>query len=779
MFLFDFFLFWRTISTVSMLLVALALCLGILAPFANGQAANRPLLQRYCVGCHNNQSKTADVSLQGVDPANVADKGELLERVLRKVKSGQMPPAGMPHPDAAAIAAFRQSLEGALDAEAAAHPNPGRPAVHRLNRAEYSNAVRDVFALDIDAGALLPVDDSGYGFDNIGDVLSVSPALLDRYLSVARRVSRLAMGDPTLKPVEEAFEPRRSPGRNAPVPPRLEWVSDDLPFNSAGGVSVRYYFPLDAEYVLRANFGNPNSPGTDKPMEVRLSVKAGLRSVAVTFPRESIRPEILSVGPPEMTSMAVDLRLDGTSLKRSTTRGAAGSLPRLTNLSIAGPYKATGPGDTASRRKILVCHPSTTAEESTCARQILAKLSRRAYRRPVTDSDLKPLVAFYQQARAKGGFEFGIQKAVEAILVSPDFLFRVESTSPGIRPVSGVDLASRLSFFLWSSVPDEELLDLGVTGKLADREVVRRQVERMLDDPKSSALVANFAGQWLHIRNLATVRPDPVIFADFDESLRWSMEQETELFFESVVRDNRSVLELLTANDTYLNDRLAKHYGIPDIYGSQFRRVELQDSHRGGLLGQASLLTVTSPPNRTSVVQRGKWVLENLLGAPPPPPPPGVPSLDATSKGNQHLSLRAALEQHRADPGCAGCHAVMDPIGFALENYNGIGQWRTEDGGSEIDASGKLPDGTKFSGPSGLKKAMTTSKREEFASTVTEKLLTYGLGRGLEYYDQPAVRAILRETDGGGYRMRDLIQAIVMSTPFRETAGVAMRRSSE
>jgi cytochrome c551/c552 len=758
--------------------VALAISFGITVSLTSAQTGgtgSAALLQRYCVGCHNNRQKTAGVTLQGLDPANVGDKAELLERVLRKVKTGQMPPAGLPRPDSAAAAGFSQGLEGALDAEAAAHPNPGRPSIHRLNRAEYSNAVRDVFDLDVNAGALLPVDDSGYGFDNIGDVLSVSPALLDRYLSVARKISRLAIGDPTIKPVEEAFEPRRSPGRGAPVPPRLEWVSDDLPFNSAGGVSVRYYFPLDAEYVLRVNFGNPGAPGAAKPLEVRIPIKAGLRAVAVTFPRESARPELLPLGgrsgPEAMAPVALDLRLDGTSLKRSTTPGAAGSLPRITNLSIAGPYNATGPGDTPSRRRILVCHPSGPAEETGCARQILAKLSRRAYRRPVTDSDVKPLLAFYRQARATGEFEYGIQKAVEAILVSPDFLFRAESDSPGVHRVSGVELASRLSFFLWSSVPDDELLELGITGKLAKREVLQQQIERMLDDPKSSALVSNFAGQWLHIRNLATVRPDPVIFGDFDESLRWSMQRETELFFESMVRENRSALELLTANYTFLNERLAKHYGIPDIYGSQFRRVALEDPHRGGLLGQGSLLTVTSPPNRTSVVQRGKWVLENLLGAPPPPPPPDVPLLDATTKGNLHLSLRAALEQHRADPGCAGCHAVMDPIGFALENYNGIGQWRSEDGGSEIDASGKLPDGTNFNGPSGLRKAMTTSKREEFAATVTEKLLTYGLGRGLEYYDQPAVRSILRECTAKDYRMRDLITAMVMSTPFQERAG--------
>jgi cytochrome c551/c552 len=751
-----------------MRLTALAVCFGIVVPVAHGQTGD--LLQKYCVGCHNNRLKTGGVTLQGLDTANVADKAELLERVLHKIKTGQMPPAGLPRPDSAAAAVFSQRLEGALDAESAAHPNPGRPAIHRLNRAEYSNSVRDIFDLDVNTVALLPVDDSGYGFDNIGDVLSVSPALLDRYLSVARRISRLAIGDPTIKPVEEAFEPRRAPGRNAPVSPRLEQVSDDLPFNSAGGVSIRYYFPLDAEYVLRVNFGN-----ADKKIELRIPIKAGLREVGVTFPRESTRLEIAMLGGRGGAAepMAVDLRLDGASLKRATAPGNAGGLPRITNLSIAGPYNATGPGDTPSRRAILICHPTGPAEESGCARQILAKLSRRAYRRPVTDADIKPLMAFYSQARAKGGFEYGIQKAVEAILVSPDFLFRVESDSPGVRPVSGVDLASRLSFFLWSSAPDEELLGLGISGKLAKREVLKQQVERMLDDPKSSALVTNFAGQWLFIRNLATVRPDPVIFGDFDESLRFSMQRETELFFESIVRENRSALELLTANYTFLNERLAKHYGIPGIYGSQFRRVVLEDPHRGGLLGQASLLTVTSPPNRTSVVQRGKWVLENLLGAPPPPAPPDVPPLDATTKGNLHLSLRAALEQHRADPGCAGCHAAMDPIGFALENYNGIGQWRTEDGGSQIDASGKLPDGTKFNGPSGLRETMTTSKREEFATTVAAKLLTYGLGRGLEYYDQPAVRTILRDSTAGGYRMRDMITAVVMSTPFQ------MRRSGQ
>jgi hypothetical protein len=769
------------------IVLSLGVCFGTLAIPAAAQNQPAPvghqaLLQRYCATCHSTQAKTAGVVLQGIDPADVAHNGELLERVLRKIKTGQMPPAGMPRPDKVVLTEFTTWLEGALDAEAAAHPNAGRPAIHRLNRAEYGNAIRDVLDLDINAGALLPGDDTGYGFDNIGDVLSLSPTLLDRYLSMARQISRLAMGDPTIKPAEETFEPRHEAAGQRPIPARLEWVSDDLPFNSAGGLSVRYYFPLDAEYVLRANFGN----SADKAIEARLPIKAGLREVGITFPRQSLLPDILPTmggrggrggGGGDGEPVPVDLRLDGASLKRSSTQASLGQLPRLTDLTISGPFNPSGSGDTPSRRRILVCHPANPAEEEGCAGRILSQLARRAYRRPVTDADIRPLLAFYKDARGKGPFEYGIQKALEAVLISPDFLFRVESdavagTANGNHRISNVELASRLSFFLWSSVPDQELLGLAEKGKLADSQVLQQQVQRMLDDPKSDALTSNFAGQWLYIRNVATVRPDPAIFPDFDESLRASMRRETELFFDSILTENRSVTDLLEANYTFLNDRLAKHYGIPGIYGSQFRRVELQDSRRGGLLGQASLLTVTSPPNRTSVVQRGKWVLDNLLGQPPAPPPP-VPSLEATTKGHPNLSLRAALELHRANPACAGCHKPMDPIGFALENYNGIGEWRTEDGGSPIDASGKLPDGTEFTGPAGLNKALTTVRREDFATTAASKILTYALGRGLEYYDQPVVRSILRECSAGNYRLRDLITAVVMSTPFQ------MRRSPD
>ena len=759
-------------------------------PASNG-VAYQDLVQQYCAVCHDDQQRTGGVTLKGLKLDTVGGKQEVLERVLRKVKARQMPPPGMPRPEPAVMAGFSKWLESSLDAEAAAHPNPGRPAIHRLNRAEYSNAIRDIFALDTNPGSLLPVDDSGYGFDNIGDVLSVSPALLDRYLVVAKRVARLVVGDPTIKPVEEAFGPRRDARGQIGRQTRMEWMGDDLPFNSAGGLAVHYYFPLDAEYVLRIRTGDPNAngptPDDDKPLEVRLAIRAGSHTVGLTFPAESLEPEILpAVGgrrgggaatPAKGTPVPLDLRLDGAQVQRFELRGSGGEPPRIGQLVIAGPYQVTGRGETPSRARIFVCRPATSAQETPCAQKILTTLTRRAYRRPVTDADVRPLVEFYRSARREEEFDFAIQRAIQAMLVSPNFLFRVEaepadSSRATAYRISDVELASRLSFFLWSSVPDDQLLDVAEKGRLSDPGVLHQQVRRMLEDPKSDALVNNFVGQWLYVRNLATVRPDPVLFASFDESLRASFQKETELFFGSILRENRSVLELLSARYSFLNERLAEHYGIRNIYGSQFRRVALDDPNRGGLLGQGSILTVTSYPDRTSVVQRGKWILENLLGTPPPPPPANVPPLEATTKGSRSLSLRQAMEQHRADPTCAGCHARMDPLGFALENYDAIGRWRSKEAGKAIDASGKLPDGTRFDGPGGLKEILTTVRREEFVSTVTEKLLTYALGRGVEYYDQPAIRAILHESERNDYRLDDLIEAVVDSTPFQ------MRRSA-
>lgn len=732
--------------------------------------------------------KTGGVSLERLDFSNVAGNAAVLEKALRKLKTGEMPPAGMPHPPAADSVSFASWLEGSLDRAAAAYPNPGRPAIHRLNRAEYSNAIRDSLALDIKPGALLPVDDSGYGFDNIGDVLSVSPALLERYMSVARLVSRRAVGDINMKPEQEVFTARRGFGR------RNERVSDALPFDSRGGLAVDYYFPLDAEYNIRIKLANPQAaaqPQEPEPIyELRLPVKAGLRTVGATFLRESAKPEIAAPvfgrrfalpALPVLTNFPppaeMDLRLDGAKLKRFQVP-QNDTPPQVTDLVITGPYNITGRGDTPSRAAIFVCRPATSAAEEPCARAILSVLGRRAFRRSVTDIDIQPLLAFYRSGRAEGDFDHGIEKALRAMLVSPEFLFRIERDPPAAAPgsvyrINDFELASRLSFFLWSSIPDDQLLDLAAKGSLKNPAVLEQQVRRMLDDYRSQALAANFAGQWLYLRNLTTIKPDPEAFPEFDESLRQSFEQETQLFFESILREDRSVLDLLDANYTFLNQRLAEHYGVPKIYGSQFRRIAQSDPNRSGLLGQGSILTVTSYPNRTSVVQRGKWILETLLGAPPPPPPPDVPDLKPHGKDGKPLSLREQMEIHRSNATCAACHARMDPIGFALENYDGVGKWRTNDAGRPIDASGKLPDGVEFNGPAGLRKILLTVHREEFVSTVAEKLLTYALGRGLEYYDKAAVRSILREAARDNYRMTGFVTAIVRSAPFQ------MRRTPE
>jgi mono/diheme cytochrome c family protein len=748
------------------------------------------LTNQYCVVCHNSKALTGGVSLESIDFSNPSANAAVLEKVLRKIRTGEMPPAGMPRPTEAASAAFTKTLEDSLDKAAAAHPNPGRPAVHRLNRAEYSNAIRDILALDIQPGASLPADDSGYGFDNIGDVLSVSPALLDRYLSVARMVSRLAVGDTSVKPAPEDLS---APG-GAGAGNRNERVSDDLPFDSRGGFSLRYYFPVDAEYVIRVKLNGGGGGGGGGNRQIRQAIPAGLRTIGVTFLRESAKSENLpgrrggGAGAAETPPPAgagrgqgpmalLDLRLDGAKLKRFEVP-EGGGLPQASGITIDGPFNITGPGDTPSRARIFVCHPATSQEEEPCARKILATLGRRAFRRPVTDADLKPLLAFYQSGRTERDFDFGIEKALRALLVSPDFLFRIEQDPRACAPgsayrLSDFELASRLSFFLWSSVPDDQLLDLAEKGKLKDPAVLEQQAHRLLDDPRSDALVSNFAGQWLYIRNLSQQKPDPDAFPEFDESLRRAFRQETELFFQNILREDRSVTELLDANYTFLNQRLAEHYGIANIYGPQFRKVTLTDPNRGGLLGQGSILTVTSYPNRTSVVQRGKWILDNLLGSPPPPPPPDIPELVAHAKDGRPLTMRQQMEQHRSNAICASCHARMDPIGFALENFDGVGKWRDQDGGNPIDPSGKLPGGVQFQGPAGLKKLMIGKYLDQFEDTATEKFLTYALGRGLEYYDKPAVRSIARQAARDNYKMSALIVAIVKSTPFQ------MRRAPE
>ena len=785
------------------------------SPSPSPAAAQRALLNKYCVTCHNEKLKTAGLMLDKVDVEKVTENADVWEKVIRKVRTSAMPPAGMPRPDKAEYDSLANYLETALDTAAAAKPNPGRPGIHRLNRAEYSNAIHELLALEVDGEALLPADDAGYGFDNIGDVLSVSPLLLARYMSAARQISRLAIGDPTI----------RIPVTTYDIPQRRwqdDQASEDLPFWSRGGISIRHYFPLDAEYVLKirlqkagpavSGMGSPQQldvrlddtrlklftlggkPGAtasaadakpangDNELEIRFEEKAGMHLVGVTFVNESsLREGMLK---PPLVGLALE------------ERNAAQGDPGVESVSISGPSDVKGPGDTPSRRKIFVCRPPAapattkdskpTSEEEACAKQILSGLARHAYRRPVNDKDVEALLGFYRDGRQDRGFEAAVGMALEGLLVSPEFLFRIERDPPNVAAgtvhrISDLDLASRLSFFLWSSPPDDQLLGLAERGKLKDNAVLEQQVSRMLADPRSKSLVDNFAGQWLGLRSIRDALPDPNIFPEYDDNLREAFEKETNLFLESMLREDHSVLELLSANYTFVNERLARHYGIPNIYGSRFRRVTLTDEARVGLLGKGSILTVTALPNRTSPVLRGKWVLENILGTPPPPPPPNVPPL-AEGKDTARMTMRQRMEQHRANPVCASCHARMDPIGFAMENLNAIGGWRTTEGSanSPIDASGALPDGTQFRGAAELQKILL-SRPELFVTTVTEKLLTYGLGRGVEYYDEPVVRSIMRDAARNNYRWSSLILGIVKSAPFQmrtsraQTAVAALR----
>ena len=786
-------------------------CIGIVLAGVSLQAAqqepsggspptastHRALLNRYCVTCHNERLRTANLLLDKADVENPSGDAEKWEKVVRKLRTRAMPPASVPRPEESSYDSFATYLETSLDRAAAARPNPGRPAVHRLNRAEYTNAVRDLLALEIDGAALLPGDDSGYGFDNNGDVLTVSPMLLERYLSAAGKISRLAIGEPVTSPIVERYS----------VPKGLvqeERVSDDLPFGSRGGTAVRHYFPLDGEYVIQVRLQRGKLEGilglaeehqidirldgerldlftiggadklqgkdqssdlldqyertADAALEVRFATKAGTHLIGATFLKDTVKTEGVRVQRDRNTAFY---------------EGVA-------DVIVIGPYNATGPGDTPSRSKIFVCRPEGQTDEKPCAARILSNLARRAYRRTVTEKDVQPLLALYREGRNQGGFETGIGMALRGILVSTGFLFRVEADPvpqggalvETAHEISDFELASRLSFFLWSSIPDDELLGLAERGRLKDPAVLEQQVRRMLADSRAKTLVDNFAGQWLYLRNMATAAPDPDEFPEFDENLRLAFQQETGLFFEDIVREDRSVLDLLDADYTFLNERLARHYGIPNVYGNNFRRVTLTGEQRGGLLGQGSILTVTSYATRTSPTLRGKWLLENILGAPPPPPPPDVPSLKDRGEDGRILSVREQLEQHRDNPVCSTCHSRMDPLGFALENYDGIGRWRTASGADDtpIDSSGVLPDGTKFDGPAELKNILL-NRREEFVTTVTERLLTYALGRGVEYYDQPAVRKITRDAAPGNYRWSSLVLGIVRSTPFQ------MRRS--
>ena len=713
---------------------------------------------------------------------------------MRKLRTGAMPPAGRPRPDKAVSNAVVTWLETRLDRAALEHPNPGRPTLHRLNRSEYRNAVRDLLAVDIDV-SLLPADNAAYGFDNNADALTLSSALTERYLGAAAKISQLALGRPRGTPAPETiFVPTdRDQGTR---------ISDDLPFGSRGGTAFRYHFPADGEYLFEMRPKESGVAGgfegvTAEPHQLDVSLD-GVRVWTGTVQRpEGVRGDernrqilasmrfrapvtagshLVQVYFAAKTSAYVEDLFD-PYLRRDSYR-AANSEPVASSVTITGPRPETASiGETPSRRQLFVCTPASAATESedtaTCARTIISTLARRAYRRPVTDADLEIPLGLYREGADRGGFEAGIELALRGILVSPNFLFRFEDQPTSVEPgtpyrISDLELASRLSFFLWSSIPDDELVEVAAFGTLHTPDVLQRQVRRMLADPRSQALVDDFAGQWLHIRNVAGFQPSPELLFHFDDNLRQAFERETKLFFESIIRENRSVLDLLDADYTFLNERLAKHYGIAGVYGERFRRVSLPgDSVRRGLLGQGSILTGTSRANRTSPVIRGKWILENILGTPPPPPPPNVPDLVEERDPRKVLPMREQLAAHRANPVCAACHAQMDQLGFALENFDAIGEWREiYASGLPIDASAALPDGTTFDGPTQLRQLLL-SYSDDFLMTVTDRLLTYALGRGLEATDMPAVRQIKREAARENYRFASLIQGIVASTPFQ------------
>ena len=751
------------------------LAAGLPAPVP---ADHRSLLDRYCVACHNDRLRSGGLSFETDGFRQVGRDTEGWERVIRKLRSATMPPAGRPRPEPARYASFAAWLEATIDGAAADNPRPGRPTARRLNRTEYTNAIRDLLGLEIDGRALLPPDGMAYGFDNNADMLPMSPALLERYLSAAARIARLAVGDPALRPSVTTYDVSRlrlQDGRAGP----------DLPFGSRGGAVVRHYFPLDAEYVVTARLrrrrfrepqqldlrldgerlqlfrlGGPQSRAPDEPLAVRVHVPAGSRRVAATFVERMVAPEGVRPAYLPVSNIAFG--------------GIRGAEARVEAIDIAGPYDATGAGDTDSRRRIFVCRPADGAgrgEAETCAREILSALATRAYRRPVSEGELETLLRFYRDGReGDGEFDAGIRFALERILLDSSFLVRVER-DPVDAPadtayhLGDFELASRLSFFLWSSLPDDELLAAAANGALGDPAVRRRQVRRMLDDPRASSLVTDFASQWLHLRNLRAAAPDVNAFPEFDDDLRDAFRRETELFLEAQLREDRGLLELLTADYTFLNERLAWHYGIDGVHGSRFRRVALGDDRRAGLLGHGSILTVTSYANRTSPVVRGKWLLENVLGAPPPPPPPDVPPLEAADVSGAR-SMRQRLERHRASPACASCHAQMDPLGFALESFDAVGRWRdTAEDGGPVDAAAALPDGSRFEGPAGLRR-MLLGRGDELVTNVTARLMTWALGRGLEAHDMPAIRRIVREAEAGGYRWSSIVLGVVESTPF-------------
>jgi hypothetical protein len=757
-------------------------------------AAAKDVIDGYCIDCHNDAERTGELTLERLALTDVGAHAEVWEAVVKKLRGRMMPPAGEPLPDAELTTELVAFLESELDAAAAAQPNPGAKSLHRLNRTEYGNAIRDLLALEINANALLPNDSEAYGFDNIADVLGTDPSLMDRYLSAAWKITSAAIGDVDLAPSVATYR----------VPPDRSQHDhvEGLPFGTRGGMLVSHHFPVDGEYVIKprlwrntvdvvrgtetphdlevsldgarlslTRFGGPDDevpaqmfPGKtadeiDARFETRVTVTAGQHDVGVTFAKKSsaTRQEVLQPFAREKHDARMDV-----------------GIPELDQIVIEGPLSVAGSGNSPSRKRIFSCEPASAAEEAPCATEILTTIARRAYRRPITGAERDRLVGLYEAERAKGrDFEAGVQTGLAYILVAPQFLFRVEQDPPGAAPgslyrISDVELATRLSFFLWGSLPDDELIDSASAGNLSEPDELRKQVERMLADERATNLANSFASQWLYLRNLRAAAPDMHAFPDFDDNLRQSAIRETELLFETIVREDRPLTELLSAKYTYLNERLARHYGVPGIYGDQFRRVELTDPRRHGLLGQASILTLSSYPNRTSPVSRGNYVLTNILGTPPPEPPPNVPTLPENTA--EKLSMRARMERHRADPACAGCHQLMDPIGLVLERYDGIGRWRTEDNGEPVVDYGSpihvLRDFGPIGGPEDLRAAIL-SQPERFVRTGTEKLMTYALGRALTAADMPTARAIVRQAAAADYRFSAFVLGVVKSEPFQ------------
>ncbi len=776
------------------LLVVTLACAGCQPSVEERATAAKNVLDRYCIDCHNDAERTGELTLERVDLGDVGAHAEVWETVVKKLRGRMMPPAGEPLPDAEVTTELVAFLESELDAAAQAHPNPGSKSLHRLNRTEYGNAIRDLLALEIDASALLPNDSEAYGFDNIADVLGTDPSLMDRYLSAAWKITTAAMGDTDIAPAVATYR----------VPPDRSQADhvEGLPFGTRGGMLVSHYFPVDGEYVIRprlwrntvdvvrgtetphdlevsldgarlslTRFGGPDDevpaqmfPGKtadeiDARFETRVAVTAGQHGVGVTFAKKSsaTRQEVLQPFAREKHDARMDV-----------------GIPELDQIVIEGPLSIAGSGRSPSRARIFSCYPANAAEEAPCATEILSTLARRAYRRPITDGERARLVGLYDAERAKGrDFQAGVQTGLAYILVAPQFLFRVEQDPANAAPgtpyrISDLELATRLSFFLWSSIPDDELVNEAAAGNLSKPAELRKQVERMLADERATTLANSFASQWLYLRNLRAAAPDMYAFPDFDDNLRQSAIRETELLFETIVREDRPLTELLSADYTYLNERLARHYGVAGIYGDQFRRVELDDPRRYGLLGHASILTLSSYPNRTSPVSRGNYVLTNILGTPPPEPPPDVPTLPEST--TEKLSMRARMERHRADPACAGCHQLMDPIGLVLERYDGIGRRRAEDNGEPVGDYGSpihvLRDFGPIDGPEDLRAAIL-SQPERFVRTGTEKLMTYALGRALTAADMPTARAIVRQAADADYRFSAFVLGLVTSEPFQ------------